>query len=71
VHKGEPGLSLCYYATGLQEGGPHDVYACFDKRDIVWALRVRFPNERNRYQLKTGYLNNLTYLDYSNAFKLD
>ena len=28
-------LPLCYYATGLQEGGPDDVYACFDKRDIA------------------------------------
>jgi hypothetical protein len=37
-------LPLYYYATGLQEGGPHDVYAGFDKRDIVWARRVRFHN---------------------------
>jgi hypothetical protein len=48
-HEGVPGLPLCYYATGLKEGGPHDVYACFDKRDIVWERRVRFHNERNRY----------------------
>ena len=36
VHKDyENRLPLCYYATGLQEGGPDDVYACFDKRDIA------------------------------------
>jgi hypothetical protein len=45
VHKGHKGLlALCYYATGLQEGCPHDVYACFDKLDIVWAHSVRFHN---------------------------
>ena len=49
VHKDYEGrLPLCYYSTGLQGGGPHDVYACFDKRDIVWARRLRFHNERNR-----------------------
>ena len=49
VHKDHKGrIPLCYYSTGLQGGGPHDVYACFDKRDIVWARRIRFHNERAR-----------------------
>ena len=31
MHKDYEGrLSLCYYATGLQEGGHHDCYACFN-----------------------------------------
>jgi hypothetical protein len=51
-HDGGPGLPLCYYATGLQEGGPHDFYVCFDKRDIVWACRIRFHNERDRYYME-------------------
>ena len=47
VHKDyDDRLPLCYYATGLNEGGPHDVYMCFDERDIEWARRVRFHNER-------------------------
>ena len=49
VHKDyEDRLPLCNYATGLNEGGPHDVYMCFDNRDIEWARRVRFYNERKR-----------------------
>ena len=40
---------LCYYATGLEEGGSHDYYECFDKRDILWARRVRFHINRMRY----------------------
>ena len=49
VHKDyDDRLPLCYYATGLNEGGPHDVYMCFDNRDIEWARRVRFHNERRR-----------------------
>ena len=44
VHKDYGGL-LCYYATGLQEGGPH---ACFNMLDILWARQVRFHIERMR-----------------------
>ena len=47
VHENHKGR-LCYYSTGLQAGGPHDVYACFDKRDIVWARCMRFHIERAR-----------------------
>ena len=39
-------LPLCYYDTGLREGGQHDGYACFNMRDILWARRVRFHIER-------------------------
>ena len=47
VHKDYEGrLPLCYYDTGLREGGPDDGYACFDLRDILWARRVRFHIER-------------------------
>ena len=50
VHKDYDGrLPLCYYATGLQEGGlheSHDGHACFNMRDILWARRVRFHIER-------------------------
>ena len=42
-------IPLCYYATGLEEGGPHDYYECFDQRDILWARQVRFHIERSRY----------------------
>ena len=32
VHKDYEGLlPVCYYDTGLREGGPDDGYACFDK----------------------------------------
>ena len=49
VHKDYEGrLPLCYYATGLQEGGPHDGYTCFNMRDILWARQVRFRIEPNR-----------------------
>jgi len=49
VHKEYEGrLPLCYYATGLHEGGSHDVYMCYDARDILWARRVRYHNERER-----------------------
>ena len=49
VHKDYEGrLPLCYYATGLQEGDPDDVYVCFEKQNIVWARRVRFHNKRKR-----------------------
>ena len=34
-------LPLCYYATGLQESGPHDGYAC-NMRGILRARGVRF-----------------------------
>ena len=40
---------LCYYATGLEEGGSHDYYECFDKRDILWARRAQFHINRMRY----------------------
>ncbi len=50
-HEGGPGLPV-KYEPGLQEGGPHDVYACFDKLDIVWArahrVRSESHNEHNR-----------------------
>ena len=47
VHKDYEGrLPLCYYDTGLREGGPDDGYACFDLRDILWARRVRCHIER-------------------------
>ena len=47
VHKDYEGrLPLCYYDTGLREGGPDDGYACFNLRDILWARRVRFHIER-------------------------
>ena len=50
MHKDYEGrLRLCYYATGLQEGGPHDGYACFNMRDILWARQVRFHIERMLY----------------------
>jgi hypothetical protein len=43
VHKDYTGrLPLCYYSTGLQKGSSHDVYECFDRRDIMWARRLRF-----------------------------
>ena len=49
VHKDYEGLlPLCYYDTGLREGGQHDGYACFNMRDILWARRVRFHIERMR-----------------------
>ena len=49
VHKEYQGqLPLCYYDTGLREGGQHDGYACFDMRDLQWARRVRFHIERMR-----------------------
>ena len=36
LHEDDRGLLLlCYYATGLQEGGPHDGYVCFNMRDIL------------------------------------
>ena len=37
----------CLTITGLKEGCPHDGYACFDTRDILWARRV-FHIERMR-----------------------
>jgi hypothetical protein len=44
-------LPVCHYATGvvtgLQEGSPHEEYAGFDKRDIVWARRVSFHDEQS------------------------
>jgi hypothetical protein len=47
VHKDYKGrIPLCYYATGLPAGHPHDYYACFSERDKVWANRVRFHIER-------------------------
>ena len=50
VHKDYEGrLPLCYYDTGLREGGPDDGYACFDLRDILWARRVTFHIERMSY----------------------
>ena len=49
LHKGYEGrLPLCYYATGLQEGGPHDGYACFNMQDTLWARRVWFHIEQMR-----------------------
>jgi hypothetical protein len=49
VHKDYTGrLPLCYYSTGLQEGSSHDLYECFDGRDIMWARRVRFHIDRLR-----------------------
>ena len=43
VHKDYKGLlPVCYYDTGLRDGGPDDGYACFDKRDMLWARLVRF-----------------------------
>ena len=49
VHRDYDGrIPLCFYPTGLQEGGPHDYYECFDKRDILWARRVRFHIDRMR-----------------------
>ena len=52
-------LRLCYYATWLQEGCPHDGYACFNMRDILWPRlwarrdcgRVRFHIELMRRNL--------------------
>ena len=45
AHKDYDGrLPLCYYATGIHEGCPHDGYACFNMRDIL----VRFHVERKR-----------------------
>ena len=41
VHKDYKGLlPVCYFDTGLQEGGPHDGYACFENRDMLLARRV-------------------------------
>lgn len=49
VHRGYDGrFPLCFYATCLQEGGPHDYYECYDKRDMLWARRVRFHIDRMR-----------------------
>ena len=33
--RGPAPAALCYNATGLQEGGPHDGYACFNMRYIL------------------------------------
>jgi hypothetical protein len=47
VHKDYKGqIPLCHYATGLPAGHPHDFYACYSQRDVVWANRVRFHIER-------------------------
>jgi hypothetical protein len=36
VHKDYAGrLPLCYYSTGRQGGSSHDLYECFDGRDIM------------------------------------
>ena len=49
VHKDYEGLlQLCYYATGLREGGPNDgyaAYACFNMQDKLCARRARFHLE--------------------------
>ena len=46
VHKDYEGrLPLCYYDTGLPEGGQHDSYACFSMRDILLARQVRLEIE--------------------------
>ena len=50
VHRDFSGqIPLCFYATGLESGGSHDYYECFDERDILWARRVRFHINRVRY----------------------
>ena len=50
VHKDYKGrIPVCYYDTGLREGGPNDGYACFDKRDMLWARRVRYHIERRQF----------------------
>ena len=42
VHKDYEGRHpLCFYATGLQEGGQHDGHTCFNMRDILWARRTQ------------------------------
>ena len=47
VHRDFSGqIPLCFYATGLESGGSHDYYECFDERDILWARRVRFHIDR-------------------------
>jgi hypothetical protein len=52
VHKDYKGrLPLCYYATGLQEGCLHNMDACLDKQDIVWAHSVRFHNDFHNEQI--------------------
>ena len=38
-------VPLFYYATRLREGGQHASYACFNMRDILWPLLVRFYME--------------------------
>jgi hypothetical protein len=49
VHKDYKGpIPVCYYDTGLREGGPNDGYACFDRRDMLWALQVRYHIERRQ-----------------------
>jgi len=47
-HSDPRGLTpLCYVATGYQgprapDGEHHHAYLCYDKKDIMWARRVRF-----------------------------
>ena len=48
-HSDPRGLAapLCYVATGYQgprapDGEHHHAYLCYDKKDIMWARRVRF-----------------------------
>jgi len=50
VHKKYEGrLPICYYDTGLRGYGPQDGYACFDRRDMLWARRLRFHIDHLRY----------------------
>ena len=47
VHKDYEGrFPLCCYVTRLNEGGPHDFYPCYTKRDTVWARHISYHNER-------------------------
>ena len=40
VHRDFSGqIPLCFYATGLESGGSHDYYECFDERNILLGRR--------------------------------
>ena len=41
-------VPLCFVDTGLNEGGPHDYYVCFDKNDLLWGRRVKYLMNRLR-----------------------
>ena len=68
VHKKYEGLlPICYYDTGLRGYGPQDGYACFDRRDMLWARRLRFHIDHLRFlYCKVWYIwKNAIYVFYA------